>query len=40
MAFKQGKMDPYVSKLQFQPQTNETATADPDKPAQKKTAMK
>ena len=40
MAFKQGKMDPYVSKLQFQPQADETATADPDKPAQKKTAMK
>lgn len=40
MAFKQGKMDPYVSKLQFQPPSNEMATADPDKPAKEKTAMK
>jgi hypothetical protein len=27
MVFKQGKMDPYVPKLQFQPESNETATA-------------
>jgi hypothetical protein len=40
MAFKQGKTDPYLQKFQFQPQQNETATADPDKPAKEKMAMK